>query len=42
MSDETPDPLGSDGKVIEIDESFIGGNIQRQGSKKAKLLKVKA
>ena len=41
MSDDSPDPLGSEGQVIEIDESFIGGTTQRSGSTEAKRRKVK-
>jgi len=41
MSDDDPTPLGSEGQVIEIDESFIGGSLQRQGSTVAKRRKVK-
>jgi hypothetical protein len=41
MSDESPEPLGSEGQVIEIDESFVGGTMVRNGSKEAKVRKVK-
>jgi transposase-like protein len=41
MSDDDPTPLGSEGQVIEIDESFIGGSLPRQGSTEAKRRKVK-
>jgi transposase-like protein len=41
MSDDSPDPLGSEGQVIEVDESFIGGTTPRVGSKEAKRRKVK-
>jgi len=41
MSDETIDPLGSEGQVIEVDESFIGGTTPYIGSKKAIQRKVK-
>lgn len=41
MSDDAPDPLGSDGQIIEIDEAFVGGRLPRQGSVEAKRRKVK-
>jgi len=41
MSDDSIDPLGSEGQVIEMDESFIGGTTQHKGSKEAKRRKVK-
>lgn len=41
MSDESIDPLGSEGQVIEIDESFVGGTKLRSGSTLAKRQKVK-
>jgi transposase-like protein len=41
MSDDSIDPLGSEGQVIEIDESFVGGTTPRVGPKEAKRRKVK-
>jgi hypothetical protein len=41
MSDETIDPMGSDGQVVEIDESFLGGIMKHKGPKEAKRQKVK-
>jgi transposase-like protein len=41
MSDESIDPLGSEGQVIEIDESFVGGAKRLAGSKVAQRRKVK-
>jgi len=41
MSDDSIDPLGSEGQVIEIDESFVGGTTQRVGTKEGKRRKVK-
>jgi transposase-like protein len=41
MSDESPIPLGSEGQVIEMDESFVGGTTMRTGSTVAKQRKVK-
>ena len=41
MSDESPSPLGSEGQIIEIDESFVGGSVQRSGPTEAKRRKVK-
>jgi transposase-like protein len=41
MSDESIEPLGSEGQIIEVDESFVGGSLPRQGSKVAKQRKVK-
>lgn len=41
MSEESPAPLGSEGQVIEVDESFVGGYLPRQGSTEAKRRKVK-
>ena len=41
MSDDSPDPLGSEGQVIEVDESFIGGSTKLAGSKEAIRRKVK-
>ena len=41
MSDDSIDPLGSEGQVVEIDESFIGGSISRTGPAEAKRRKVK-
>jgi transposase-like protein len=41
MSDESIDPLGSEGQVIEIDESFVGGVTLRSGPTIAKRQKVK-
>ncbi len=41
MSDDSPNPLGSEGQVVEIDESFVGGSTLRTGSAEAKRRKVK-
>jgi hypothetical protein len=41
MSDDTIDPLGSEGQVIEIDESFVGGKITGTTVREAKRRKVK-
>jgi transposase-like protein len=41
MSDESPEPLGSEGQIIEVDESFIGGMVAHSGSTVAKRRKVK-
>jgi transposase-like protein len=41
MFDDSPDPLGSEGQVIEIDESFVGGAASFIGPKEAKRRKVK-
>lgn len=41
MSDESIDPLGSEGQVVEIDESFMGGAKPRIGQTEAKRRKVK-
>jgi transcription elongation factor Elf1/transposase-like protein len=41
MSDDSPDPLGSEGQVVEIDESFVGGSTLRTGPAEAKRRKVK-
>lgn len=41
MSDDSIAPLGSEGQVIEVDESFIGGMTLRSGSTEAKRRKVK-
>ena len=41
MSDDSIDPLGSEGQVIEVDESFVGGITQRLGPKEGKRRKVK-
>ncbi len=34
MSDDSIDPLGSEGQVVEIDESFVGGTFQAPRSRK--------
>jgi len=41
MSDDSIDPLGSEGQVVEIDESFVGGKITGTTVKEAKRRKVK-
>ena len=41
MSEESPAPLGSEGQVVEIDESFVGGRLALKGSAEAKKRKVK-
>ena len=41
MSDDPIDPLGSEGQVVEIDESFVGGTLQRKGQREAHRRKVK-
>jgi transposase-like protein len=41
MSDDSIDPLGSEGQVVEIDESFIGGKITGSTIREAKRRKVK-
>ncbi|MDR3715190.1 MAG: IS1595 family transposase [Puia sp.] len=41
MSDESIEPLGSEGQVIEIDESFVGGKVSRAGLPEANRRKVK-
>ncbi len=41
MSDDSIDPLGSEGQVVEIDESYIGGTLQRKGQREAHRRKVK-
>jgi transposase-like protein len=41
MSDETIDPLGSQGQIVEIDESFVGGKITGTTVKEARQRKVK-
>jgi transposase-like protein len=41
MSDEFIDPLGSEGQVIEVDESFVGGRVSHTTITEAKRRKVK-
>jgi transposase-like protein len=41
MSDDSIDPLGSEGQVVEIDESFVGGRITGTTVSEAKRRKVK-
>lgn len=41
MSDEVIDPLGSEGQVVEVDETFVGGTYRKRGSGEAKERKVK-
>lgn len=41
MSEESPEPLGSEGQVVEIDESFVGGRVPLKGATEAKKRKVK-
>jgi len=41
MSDDSIDPLGSGGQVVEIDESFVGGRISGTSVAEAKRRKVK-
>ncbi|MGA3371908.1 MAG: IS1595 family transposase [Terracidiphilus sp.] len=41
MAEESFDPLGSEGQIVEVDESFVGGSILRAGPKEAKRRKVK-
>lgn len=41
MSEDSPAPLGSEGQVIEVDESFVGGKVSHTGLKEAKRRKVK-
>lgn len=41
MSDESIDPLGSEGQIIEVDESFVGGTTLRRGAGEAHRRKVK-
>jgi transposase-like protein len=36
MQEMNPTPLGGAGKVVEIDETFIGGKVRRKGHMKAK------
>jgi transposase-like protein len=41
MSDEFINPLGSEGQIVEVDESFVGGTKRLSGSTVAKQNKVK-
>ncbi|MGD0735618.1 MAG: IS1595 family transposase [Terracidiphilus sp.] len=41
MSDDSIDPLGSEGQVVEIDESFVGGKVSGTTNTEAKRRKVK-
>jgi transposase-like protein len=41
MSEESIDPLGSEGQVVEVDESFVGGKVSRTTVTEAKRRKVK-
>jgi hypothetical protein len=41
MSDDSIDPLGSEGQIVEIDESLMGGRLPLRGSTEAKRRKVK-
>jgi transposase-like protein len=41
MSDPSPEPLGSSGQILEIDETFVGGRTPNVGQKVGKSLKIK-
>ena len=41
MSEDSIDPLGSEGQIVEVDESFVGGKVSRTTVTEAKRRKVK-
>jgi transposase-like protein len=41
MAEIDPDPLGSEGQIVEIDESHVGGRVSGKGSKAATREKIK-
>lgn len=41
MAEANPTPLGGQGQIVEIDESYLGGTTRRKGVKAAKDAKIK-